>query len=183
MDIFKKTVKRYSPILVLILLIILLLIPSNNSYLVYPYAQGNGDQQIINLSTNTSTTNMTINGTTTLTVEMNTQGDDVNAVGIVIQYNSNLLQEENVDTTSSFCTLYTDRAINTTLGTINLYCGTPSPGFNGQNVLENITFQAIGYGSGSISVAPQSIVLLNNGKGTNILHDFEKIPVSVILSE
>lgn len=170
--------RKHIPVSVFIISILLILIPSpggDNAFSI------NSNTQIISLGVNTS--QATINEVITASVVLNTRQQDINTVGIVINYDPTILSIQSVDTSTSFCTFYADRTYNEQKGQINLYCGKPNPGFNGENVLETINFKAITYGKTNISVDPKSLVLLNDGKGTNILKDFEKKQILVILSQ
>jgi len=119
----------------------------------------------------------------TATISLNTNGASVNSVGLYIDFDPAILSINSISTTSSFCTFYIDRSYDNIKGVARLFCGAPTPGFSGQNTLETITFTPLTYGHANIAIDPKSIVLANDGKGTNLLKTFEKTNVSVILSE
>ena|SRR5579872_4303802 len=166
------------PYIVAFLLIIMTFIPGRGGTQFLSF--GNSSD-IVMLSAAPSS--VTINETVTLTVTLDTGTTPINAVGIIIDFDPNILSIASVDTSSSFCTLYTDRTYDSKRGYVNLFCGKPNPGFSGQNILETIQFNTIGYGNAPIQVDTKSLVLENDGKGTNILKVFEKKSISVILSQ
>jgi hypothetical protein len=107
-------------------------------------------------------------------IEMDTQGNNVNAVGIYLKYDPNFLQLTNMDTTQSFCQFYPEKKFDNNLGTISLACGSPHPGISGKDTLLELEFIPRRIGSTRIWTDPNSQILVSDGKGTNILN----VPVS-----
>ncbi len=163
------------PFLVAILFVVFLIIPGPDT----PALLGNSTK-LLSIATNTTRTG--INTPVIAAVQLNTP-TAINAVGITIYFDPHILAISSVDTQSSFCTLYTDRTYDTHKGFVRLYCGKPNPGFTGTNTLETITFNTIGYGKSDIAISPKSLILKNDGRGTNVLNSFEKKTISVILSQ
>lgn len=126
---------------------------------------------------------LTLSEETAAYINLNTHQNAVNVVGITMQVDPAIIEIVSVDTSSSFCTLYARRNFDAAKGTVHLECGKPTPGFTGQNLLETIHLKAIGYGKTDFYVTTNSKVLKNNGHPTNILTDFDKTTVSVILSQ
>jgi len=102
-------------------------------------------------------------------LEVDTDGQPVNAVGLDATYDINRLQIIAMDTTESFCEFYPENRFDNQTGTITISCGLPSPGFTGTNRLAKITFESVSVGIADITIQPQSQILLNDGKATNIL--------------
>lgn len=101
-------------------------------------------------------------------VIVNTQKQAVNAVSLYLHFDPNKLEVINLDTTQSFCQFYPENRFDNHLGKISISCGSPSPGFTGENTLVVIDFYAKTLGKTRLSIDSQSQILLNDGKGTNI---------------
>lgn len=108
----------------------------------------------------------------TVTVTANTQGQVVNAAGIYIHFEPSKLRLLDMDTQNSFCQFYPEKRFDNNIGTISLSCGSPHPGFKGENQLLTLRFMPLSVGTSVIRTAQTSKLLLSDGKGTNILTDY-----------
>jgi hypothetical protein len=117
-----------------------------------------------------------------ISVIINTQGKNVNAVGAYLLFDPTKLQVMQMDTKPSFCQFYPEKKFDNQLGTISLACGTPHPGVNGRSVLMNIQFIPHSLGQTTIYLDPRSQILASDGKGTNILTTFPQKVINVINS-
>ncbi len=113
-------------------------------------------------------------------VIVDTKGKNVNAVGLNLKFATNRLQILNMDTTGSFCEFYPENRYDNQNGLIKISCGLPSPGFNGKGTLAEITFEALSVGIADIEILPDSLILLNDGKGTNILKEYAAEEILVV---
>ena len=123
-----------------------------------------------------------LNHTFKVTVSMDTDKLAVNAIGLNINYENENLRVVSIDTTQSFCQFYPEKKYNDNVGRINLSCGSPEPGFTGQNDVLIIEFKPIKIGDTPIIIDPQSKILLSDGKGTNVLREFPQAQVKIINS-
>jgi hypothetical protein len=123
-----------------------------------------------------------LNQTFKVVVSLDTQKLAVNAIGLNLNYESEKLRVVNIDTTQSFCQFYPEKKFNDNVGKINLSCGSPEPGFTGQNDVLIIEFKSIKIGNTSIIMDPQSKILLSDGKGSNVLREFPQTQVKIINS-
>lgn len=123
-----------------------------------------------------------INHNFKVTVSIDTNKLAVNAIGLNINYENENLRVVNIDTTQSFCQFYPEKKYNDNVGKINLSCGSPEPGFSGQNDVLIIEFKSVKIGDTSIIIDPQSKILLSDGKGTNVLSEFPKTQIKIINS-
>lgn len=122
----------------------------------------------------------TVNGvekTFKVTVVVDTHNYYVNAVQSYIKYDPRVLQVKKTTTVDSFCKFYPENTYSNDKGLIKLSCGTPYPGFKGKNSIQTIEFLAKAIKTTKLEVAKDSMVLANDGKGTNLLKNF---PVKTI---
>ncbi|MGI5827886.1 MAG: cohesin domain-containing protein [Patescibacteria group bacterium] len=103
-----------------------------------------------------------------------------NAVALFVSFDPDKLSIVNVDTSKSFCQFYPVNKFNDTKGTISIECGSPSPGFKGQNTIAEITFMAKTVGETKIKISENSLILLNDGKGTNIFSQPSEQTVMIV---
>lgn len=111
-------------------------------------------------------------GPFTLSIIMDSQGEAVNAVGTYLEFDNSRLEILEMDTSQSFCQFYPENKFNNDKGTVSIACGAPSPGYKGESTIVKLRMLARSIGNASITVLPKSQILLNDGKGTNILQEF-----------
>jgi cohesin domain-containing protein len=92
----------------------------------------------------------------------------VNAVALEIEFDPDRLEILNVNTSQSFCQFYPENKFNNAQGTISIHCGAPHPGFRGEDIIANVKFLAKIVGQTKIEITEKSMILLDDGKGTNI---------------
>lgn len=125
---------------------------------------------------------ITVNDPFEVTVEVDTKNQEVNAVGIYLNYDTSKLRLLDFDTSDSFCQFYPEKRFDETLGKIMLACGAPHPGVAGRNNIMTLQFLPLQAGAAQITTDPKSQVLLSNGKGTNVLTEFPSGKVNVVNS-
>ena len=123
-----------------------------------------------------------VNQAFNLSIEIDTNNQQVNAAGIYLRFNPNHLQVVDIDTGDSFCQFYPEKKYDNSQGLVSLACGSPHPGFSGKNTLMVLKIQPLISGPSSIQLDPQSRLLLSDGKGTNILHQHQRIPFNILTS-
>jgi hypothetical protein len=107
-----------------------------------------------------------------LTVLLNTEGQNVNALEMAFSFPPDKLQLVSPATTNSIIGVYTSAPkFNNTSGRVEIVGGIP----NGINVpagiITKLTFRVRSVGQASIRFLDNSQVLLNDGQGTNVLRD------------
>ncbi len=112
-------------------------------------------------------------------VELDTKGHFINAVQSSIEYDPRVLEVVSTNTEKSFCKFYPENTFDNTKGKINLSCGSPYPGFRGKNTVQTIEFLAKAIKTTEIKIGSDSMVLANDGKGTNLLDSFEQTTVKI----
>lgn len=112
-------------------------------------------------------------------VEIDTKNARINAVGLYLNFDPTTMQLLQLDTRSSFCQFYPDKKYDNRLGTINLACGSPHPGFAGTNTMMTLEFMPIKVGTTHIFTNANSQILKSDGKGTNILKAFPTADIQI----
>lgn len=109
------------------------------------------------------------NSTFTVRVQVNTEGQSVNAAEGTISFNPKELSVVSVNRSGSIFSLWVaEPAFSNSAGTISFSGGLPS-GYSGKTgTIMNITFRAAGAGTARVNFKNGS-VLANDGRGTNIL--------------
>ena len=117
-----------------------------------------------------------------LEVSIDTMGNNVNATGLYLRFDPQKLQLLNMQTKDSYCQLYPEKKFDNNVGTVSLACGTPHPGFKGENKFVTLEFMPLTTGQTVIRMDPESQLLLSDGKGTNILTEYPSHTLDVVQS-
>jgi len=114
---------------------------------------------------------------TNFTVKVSTDpnGQAINAVGALINYSTSTVKAIKIDLTNSFCALFIANTIDNQTGQINVMCGKPYPGVNTESTIAEITFQRLTNATSSIAFDPSSMVLANDGFGTDVLRTINNL--------
>ncbi len=112
-----------------------------------------------------------VGSTFNISVLVNTAGNDINALRVDLKFNPQKLQVASPTAGKSFVSVWISQPTYSNVnGTITFQGGMPTPGVNtSSGLVSTITFRAIAPGSANISVLETSQVLLNDGRGTDIL--------------
>lgn len=109
-----------------------------------------------------------VNTPFTLNFISNSNNQLVNSISLQATFDPKALEVIKVDTTQSFCQFYPENRFNNISGTISIQCGAPHPGFKGENIIASIQFQPKLITQTSINITNKSMILVSDGKGTNI---------------
>lgn len=121
--------------------------------------------------------------TATVELRLRTLTTAANAVSLVMHYDPKILDLTKLTTSQSFCSFYTENSFDTIKGEVHLSCGTPNPGFNGDSVLLVLSLRGKNVGTATINFdLKNTMVLANDGKGTNILSQPPHLTISVMQS-
>ena len=97
-----------------------------------------------------------------------------NAVQIDLAYNPDEVESIDFDKTNSVCELWIyEKPKIEKPGLSTIACGKPTPGFRGRNFVGNFIFKV--KKETSVEIAPSSMILLNDGKGTPLPFQGKKI--------
>ncbi|MFH1401566.1 MAG: cohesin domain-containing protein [Parcubacteria group bacterium] len=112
-----------------------------------------------------------VGNTFDVSVFVNTGDNNVNAVQAVLKFDPKKLQIASPTAGKSFISVWIAQPSYSNIeGTASFQGGIPSPGINtSSGLVSTITFRAISPGETTISFSDSSQILLDDGKGTNIL--------------
>jgi hypothetical protein len=97
----------------------------------------------------------------------------VNAVQADIGFDAERLEVVDISTEGSFATIFIQKEIDNKIGYARLSGGLPNPGFSGKNgIFGTVYFQGKSPGLAKVEFLPSSLVLANNGRGSNVLRQF-----------
>jgi len=112
-------------------------------------------------------------------INMDTKDNFINAVQSYLYFDPQVLEVISTKTSQSFCKFYPENLYDNDLGYIKLSCGSPYPGFNGQNTIQEIEFSAKTINKTSIYLSGESMILANDGSGTNLLSDLPLAEINI----
>ncbi|MCP6718029.1 MAG: cohesin domain-containing protein [Patescibacteria group bacterium] len=112
-----------------------------------------------------------IGSTFNVSIFVNTGGNDINAVEVDLKFDPRKLQVASPVAGKSFISVWIAQPTYSNIeGTVSFQGGVPSPGINtSSGLVSTITFRVISPGETFIEFLDSSQVLLDDGKGTNIL--------------
>jgi len=112
-----------------------------------------------------------VGSTFDISIFVNTGGNNVNAVKVDLKFDQRKLQIASPSAGRSFIAVWISQPTFSNIkGKASFQGGVPSPGINtSSGLVSTITFRAIQPGEAIVSILDSSQVLLDDGKGTNIL--------------
>lgn len=100
----------------------------------------------------------------------------INAVQADVSFDNNKLELVDISTEDSFANIFIQKEINNDVGYGRLTGGLPNPGFlDEQGTFATLYFKAKSPGLTQIVFQPTSMVLANDGRGTNVLKEFSTV--------
>lgn len=97
--------------------------------------------------------------------------NNINTISLNLKYSTSTLELINTNLENSFCSLLIENTNNNITGVINISCGKPDPGTSIESIVSELYFKKINQGWASITIDQNSLVLANDGFGTNILNE------------
>jgi len=124
-----------------------------------------------------------VGSTFDVSIFVNTGGNNVNAVEVDLKFDQRKLQIASPTAGRSVIAVWISQpTFSNTEGTATFQGGVPSPGINtSSGLVSTITFRAINPGEAVVSILDSSQVLLDDGKGTNILSSMGKGVYKIII--
>jgi len=112
-----------------------------------------------------------VGSTFDVSIFVNTGGNNVNAVKVDLKFDPKKIQIASPTAGKSFIEVWIAQPVYSNIdGTASFQGGVPSPGINtSSGLVSTITFRAIAPGETIVSFLDSSKVLLDDGKGTNVL--------------
>jgi len=108
-------------------------------------------------------------------LNINSNGVNINAVQTDLAFDPEKIEIVKLSLEESFAQIFIQKEINNVNGYLRLTGGLPSPGYNGDNGhFATVYFQSKEAGIFEIQFLPSSLVLENDGNGTNVLKSYPK---------
>lgn len=105
----------------------------------------------------------------------------INTVQADISYDPQILEVVEVSTKESFASIFVQKLIDNNSGYVRLSGGLPNPGFFAtQGIFGTIFFRGRKPGVAEIHYLPTSMVLANDGRGTNVLKNLSTISYLIL---
>lgn len=105
----------------------------------------------------------------------------INAVQADLSYAPEKLEVLDVSTDGSFASIFVQKEINNDTGYIRLTGGLPNPGFfSDHGTFGTVYFKGKSPGTVQIEYLPTSMVLANDGRGTNVLKDLSAVSYLIL---
>lgn len=96
----------------------------------------------------------------------------INAVQADLGFDPKILEVVEISTQDSFASLFIQKEVNNEVGFARLTGGVPNPGFTQPSgVFETAFFRGKSPGAVKVEFLPSSLVLANDGRGTNVLKE------------
>ncbi|RJP43095.1 hypothetical protein C4587_02995 [Candidatus Parcubacteria bacterium] len=113
----------------------------------------------------------TVDSTFTVSIHLNTGGNFVNAVEVNIAFPPDKLQVVSPTTGKSLIQVWTAQpSFSNTEGTLKFQGAIPAPGISTQSgLISTVTFRVKNTGTAAVRILDSSRILLNDGKGTDVL--------------
>lgn len=117
-----------------------------------------------------STDQPSIGQTFFITMHLKSGRHAVNAIESHLRFNPYFLEIIKMTTEKSFCSFYMENSFDNNQGKVDLACGSPNPGFQGESTIISLTMRSKAIGPTQIEANPKEAwVMANDGKGRNIL--------------
>jgi hypothetical protein len=107
----------------------------------------------------------------TLDLVVDPAGEEINTVSTEISFPAEKLSLSDLSKDNSFCSFFVEDNIDNTLGKIKISCLAPFPGTDKMSNVVSLTFERIATGAADLSLSSDSMVLANDGYGTNVLNN------------
>ncbi|MDO8558763.1 MAG: cohesin domain-containing protein [bacterium] len=163
----KKYVKKFKPSSYLLFFIL---------YFLMLFPAGGHAAETASLYLSPSSGTFFIGSTFNVSVFVNTGDNNINVVKADLKFDPKKVQIASPTAGKSLISVWLAQPSYSNIeGTASFQGGIPSPGVNtSSGLISTITFRAIAPGEATISFSDSSKVLLDNGKGTNILNSLNR---------
>ncbi len=182
MEKFRKVVKRKHyviAIILLLLIVVYILFFKPNPIIRYNIDKLRAEKNESALSIEAPSEIGGVGKKFTVKINVDTMGNSVNAVQSYLKFDPKILQVSTSSTENSFCKFYPENKFDNTDGIVKLSCGAPYPGFRGAGIIQEIEFVSKAINTTYIYLDNESMVLANDGKGTNLLKEFPKETIKI----
>jgi len=151
------------------------------SFPIFTHGAEIGERIPVQASKKTASLDMTITGPATTTnnfilrISTNPNGQSINAVGTSINYSPKEFRATKLSFDNSFCDLFIDKTIDNITGQVSIMCGKPYPGVSKEATIAEISFTRINKAPNNLSFDPNSLILANDGFGTDVLKEINNL--------
>ncbi len=105
-----------------------------------------------------------------MNIEVDNLKNSINAIQADLKFDPKKIEVVNISTKNSFANIFIQKESNNTKGYVRLTGGLPNPGWRGaRGLFGTVYFKAKQSGLVTIAYLPTSLVLANDGHGTNLL--------------
>lgn len=105
----------------------------------------------------------------------------INALQADLSFDPTKLEIEDISTDGSFADIFIQKELNNEVGYARLTGGLPNPGFFGEKGVFGIAFfKSKNPGIVKIEFLPTSMILANDGRGTNVLKDLTSVSYLIL---
>lgn len=116
-----------------------------------------------------------------ITIEVSNIKTAVNAVQTDISFDFEKLELIDISTEGSFANIFVNKEINNEIGFASIAGGLPNPGFSDESgIFATAFFRGISPGLATIEFLPTSMVLANDGKGSNMLEKLSSVSYLIL---
>lgn len=109
----------------------------------------------------------------TLDLVVDPSGEEINIVSTEISFPADKLVLEKLSKENSFCSFFMEEKVDAAAGKIKISCAAPYPGTDRISNIVSLTFRQINSGSADLGLSPDSLVLANDGYGTDVLKELK----------
>lgn len=109
------------------------------------------------------------NATHRIAIRLTTGGEAVNAAEVLLGFDPKMLSVEEVLMENSFCVFTVATEVDNKSGKVRVACGLPTPGFSGRGIVAELLLRPRAAGYAGITFEEGTMVLANDGFGTNVL--------------
>ncbi|MBI2552804.1 hypothetical protein HYW17_05925 [Candidatus Uhrbacteria bacterium] len=105
-------------------------------------------------------------------IRVNPGGEAINAAGVLVEYDPEMVMVSEIDTTRSFCgqDFFLEKTIDQQQGRVNISCIAPGAGFSGPDAtVAALRIKPLREGTFSLRFNKETHILAADGLGTNVL--------------
>lgn len=122
-----------------------------------------------------------IGDTITIPIHLEHIPASINIVQADLSFDPKLLQVIDLTTDGTFASFFVQKEYDNTKGYVRLTGGIPNPGYTKPSgLIGTVYFRAISSGAANLQYLDSSLVLANDGRGTNLLSDYPSIPLLIL---
>jgi hypothetical protein len=116
-----------------------------------------------------------------MNIKVDNINNPINVVQADLKFDPSMLEVVSISTKDSFANIFVQKESNNEEGYVRLTGGLPNPGWHGKHGLfGKIYFKTKQPGLVTITYLPTSLVLANDGKGTNILKSLPSVSYLIL---